>query len=713
MKEFNIRRTWGDVASFVDAAREASDANSQALGWLQSGVFDRYAKQGKLLVATSNEGAYVGHLLYDYSFPRAVVLQIYCLLEWRGCGVAKALLDSLKNSLREDNFLSIRASVAEDLQESNRFWEAAGFYVAKRRKGGVTTGRMILVRIHELDSPQLFSRSRISLRPDDTLGLGASPAPTVPVYLIDLNVVFDVAHRRAHLEDAERLLHASHSGECRVLISTEMSEELHRHAKDAQADPMIRMLGALPRIPVPKDPVLSSIAPVVAKALFPEKEYPAGLSRNDHSDIRHLVTAIDCQASAFVTRDQRILDAARLVERDYGLKILHPDQLWEFTHASFQDELAESEGDGFFEVCALGQNTEEAQDFLSSCGVNPIDRATVWLPGAVKQQRVTAVKFSGKLLALAIQAPIDPKSAVRKFRMAVDEINERSGMAARLLLQRTFSEAMLADCTQIRLEMPEKQSSLREAAFSSGFRSAPPGNSMTKVTLARAITPYNWGLNREYLHSCSGILLPKTAPAWSGSNQLIEIHCPDSERRHVQLSELEALLSPALFCLAGRPATIASIRPKFSEALLGSYKQLSLAPQMEAYAYKERLFLSAPKLFGQFVRGGLLFFYQSQAKGAQAIIAVARIVDVNLIKRDQMRLESLRRSVLSVANLREIGASPDKTACLFDNLVFLSEPVDLCFLKNELNYHSARLTSVGRLDDTQSLRILEKGFSLA
>lgn len=653
----------------------------------------------------------MGHVLFDYSYPRAAVLQIFSAPEYRGRGVAKGLLSALKVAMRADGFLFIRASVAEDLVESNRFWESSGFYVARRKKGGVTTGRTILDRIHELDSPQLFARSGLTLRPSDSLGIGTQVLATTAAFLIDLNVVFDVAHQRVHSEDAERILRASHSGACRVLISAEMSTELSRHARDAGTDPMLRMIGAIPRIPVPKDSVLDAMAPAIAKALFPEKQFPSGLSANDRSDIRHLATAISCSASAFITRDQRILDAAGALGRVYGLKVLHPEQLWQLGPSGAQEGLAESGRDGFLEVCSLAESSEEVREFLIAQGVTPVDIATAWLTGQHRNCPVTVVRFNGKPIALSVMAPPDPQQSHRKLRLAVFDDHDRAGVAARLLLQRACGQVTQEGCMQLNVELLERQHSLKEAAFRLGFRATSTKATMTKLVLAKALTPSNWRTTRDSIHHAARVLLPKDPPAWQGAAQLIELLCPDGERRHVPLSELESLLSPALFCLAGRPATIVSIRPKFSGALLGSHRQQSLAPQMEAATHEERLYLSAPTLLGQFERNGLILFYESQAKGAQAIIAVARIVDAYLIRRDEMGEESLRRSVLSAESLEEIGRAQDKAACLFDNVIFLPNPVPLEFLEKELKYHSARLTSVGRIDPNHASKILEKGFS--
>lgn len=707
MNGFDIRRTWAQVSDYVSAARAASDANTNALGFIRSSTFDRYARQGKLLVAVADNADYAGHLLFDYSFPRAVVLQVFCDPKFRRNGVARALVEDLKKTLSKDGFLSIRASVADDLVESNKFWGEAGFHVGRKRAGGVTTGRVILQRVHELDSPQLFARSGLALRPDNPLGLGVAGIAASPVYLIDLNVVFDIAHARARAADAERLLHASHSGECRVLISTEMGVELQRHARDARNDPMLRLLGSIPRIPAPKDDVTLPLASKIAKVIFPEKEFPDGLSANDRSDVRHLLTAMSCGATAFITRDQRILDASGCLESDHGLRVLAPERLWDFTSPDVHQSV-EAGVPGFMEICAVSEASSECVELLSKCGVSAVDVATKWCNRASDLGAV-GVRFGGRLHALAVHGPFDPAIRVSTLRLAVDETSSVAPAASRLLLRQACATASESDVGQVRLEILSGQPLLKGVAFEMGFRSSSPGQ-MTKGVLGRALTPFNWSETVRHVRDTYGVTLPSGAPPWGGTGQLLEVLCADGERRHVPILELETLLSPALVCLEGRPGIVAPIKPRFSDALLGGSKQLSLAPKVEASTHGERLFLSAPRLLGLFVRGGLIFFYQSETKGAQAIIAVARIVDAYLIRGDQVGEESLRRSVLNVGSLPDIGTSKDKAACLFDNLIFLPKPVSLAALRR-IGYQSARLTSAGRLKSEQTLEVLKQGFA--
>src|SRR5688572_4026759 len=74
------------VTPYLEAVREAADKNTKALGFLASTVYEEFARQGRLYVATctsEGEASYAGHLLFDPRFPRAQVLQMFCVKELR------------------------------------------------------------------------------------------------------------------------------------------------------------------------------------------------------------------------------------------------------------------------------------------------------------------------------------------------------------------------------------------------------------------------------------------------------------------------------------------------------------------------------------------------------------------------------------------------------------------------------------------------------
>src|SRR5580698_9766161 len=191
-----------DVAPFVQAASDASDANRDLLGFLPKGLFDEFARRNDLFVIVVPDGGsskYAGHLLFERRFPKAKVLQIFIAVDCRGRKFARRLSDHLVSLLTREGFTSIYARVGEDMSEANECWGSLGFRVQRTEPGGITTGRTIVVRVRELDSPQLFPTRSIDQA--DPLGLSQTPTTEVPIFLIDLNVLFDLSPQRKRHDD--------------------------------------------------------------------------------------------------------------------------------------------------------------------------------------------------------------------------------------------------------------------------------------------------------------------------------------------------------------------------------------------------------------------------------------------------------------------------------------------------------------------------------
>ena len=163
--EFEVIGGYTNTAPFLDEVCEAADAHRNSLGFIPKSVFDEFARRDNLYVLTEShpDGPhYAGHLLFERRFPRAHIVQMFVLEKYRRRGLATMLIDHLRTSLTKDGFTSIRARVAEDLSAANAFWNRQGFYVQRVDQGGASRNRKILVRWHELASPQLFPISGIS-----------------------------------------------------------------------------------------------------------------------------------------------------------------------------------------------------------------------------------------------------------------------------------------------------------------------------------------------------------------------------------------------------------------------------------------------------------------------------------------------------------------------------------------------------------------------
>ena len=179
-----------DVLSHLADVIAWADSAEESLGFFPRKSLQSRRAKGNLFVAvTIGDGGrlvYAGHLVFDARHSKAKVLQVFVKPEARRHGTARRMLDRLKEHLTKLHFISIYGNVAEDLRDANAFWERNGFYVQRTRPGGKTRNRTILVRCHELSSPQLFERSGITSK--NPFGLDTGLQEDKAIYLLDLNV---------------------------------------------------------------------------------------------------------------------------------------------------------------------------------------------------------------------------------------------------------------------------------------------------------------------------------------------------------------------------------------------------------------------------------------------------------------------------------------------------------------------------------------------
>ena len=152
------------------------------------------------------------------------------------------------------------------------------------------------------------------------------------------------------------------------------------------------------------------------------------------------------------------------------------------------------------------------------------------------------------------------------------------------------------------------------------------------------------------------------------------------------------------------------IRKQFEEHLLAESPQVSFLPRSKAQLTPQRHYLSDKKTLKNFIRGDLIFFYESaKDKGVGAVIAVGRVLRAYLREESAMQADDLSPSVLDGNQLSIIGTSKTKTITVFDNVLRLSRPVPLRDLQALNCGNPNQLITSQRLSAEQVQVILEKG----
>jgi len=250
-RHFEVLDGFRATASWLTNVSTAADSHRNELGFLARSVFEQFARRDELFVLVEHQPSgprYAGHLLFDRHFPRAHIRQMLVSPEYRRSGLASKLLEHLRQSLTQSCFTSIYARVAEDLVDANSFWQQQRFYIQRSEKGGASRNRQILVRCHELETPQLFPAS--GLDDQNPLGLLSSVVDELPMLLLDMNVLFDVNPRRLRRAEVVSVFQAERMNFCRLAVSDEVREELKRTGlQGRQTDPMAAYVDTFPSVP--------------------------------------------------------------------------------------------------------------------------------------------------------------------------------------------------------------------------------------------------------------------------------------------------------------------------------------------------------------------------------------------------------------------------------------------------------------------------------
>lgn len=692
---------------FLQAVSAASDAHRNLLGFVPRGAFEELARRNDLLVLTlrraDSNTEYVGHLLFGRTYPRAKVLQLLVLPGYRGKNYGRLLCNRLVELLTHDGFTSIYAPVGEDMREANEAWQAMGFRVQRTEPGGITTGRTIVVRVRELASPQLFPSHAVDHA--DPLGLARNLSIETPLFLIDLNVLFDLSPHRGRHEEALTLFHAERASFCKLAISDEIITELSRTGPAGRPDPMMNIARTFTRFPVSSVNVSSPIVLKLAKLVFPSKA-AASLSQNDVSDLRHLVTAIENNLAGLVTNDQASLRAAPEIESIFGVQVLSPK-------AFLPEELvggsvtAYETGHLDLELLPATESDDaDTRSLLAKLGVTPADLASGWS----SRIATSYVVRSGSRLVAYMSWPALRHDGVITIRAAVDETYPGAMEAARGVIMQCMN-SNIDGPTTLRLKTAPNQVFLRDIAKGVGFCNGQGTNDLTKLAFGRVATRGNWNRRRSELAEISELKMDGQFPRYRRIEQQIPYITQNGDYGYETLERIETLLSPALFCFPERPAVITPILHKYAKLLLGHSRQGSLLPAPTSNLFQDRHFISGPQAFNQLKRGTLMLFYESNPpRGKGELVAIARVRRSYLKEIAAFADNDLKQSVLSQETLTDIGRAKMKTVTVFDNMFALPAPISLERLQQLDCGSPIDLITTRAISDTQLQEILAEAF---
>lgn len=711
---FKILSSYSETKPFLDSVRAAGDAHRNSFGFLPETVYEEFFRNNCIYILvnhSSNESVYCGHLIFTQRYPIARIIQMFTSPDYRRHGLASKLIDHLKDQLTKAGFTSIYASVAEDLKAANAFWDNQQFHIQTVKAGGKTRNRKILRRCHELQSPQLFPTSGIDNY--NPLGLSSPTTSRDSLFLLDLNVLFDLSGpRRTRHDSAVSLFQAERLNICKLAISNEIREELHRSASPGKLDPMEGMIDILPSFPLKKFDSTDSLFQTLSAIVFPNQEK---LSPNDKSDLSHIATAIQHSLTGLITNDEKVLEAGPKIKSEFKIEILSSTAFLLNDFPTISNTFEGSDSTELIFLAIDDAHFSDIYNFLNNLKISPASIASTWLPTGTNSR--VAPRFSvwlDTILIGYITWSIRALDGIVIAHIAVDENSMAANDAARIMLGYLLEQTSHQLPRHINLKFQPHQPTIRDIGISLGFRGVNNETWLNKITLGAVLTETSWPSYQSQLSRNNNIKLPEIIPKYEHPEQQIPIVTSDGNRRYVSLYDLETLLSPALFCLSGRPAVITPIQRNYAEPLLGHSLQESFLPSSRASLFQDRHYISASKTLIHFRPGTLILFYESgKNDGRCAIVAMARVTQAYLKPYEQLNNTDLEHSVLTTKNISNVGKNKSRTITVFDNIFVLPRPVGLSALRRIGCGADTQLISTNPISDIQLKEILHEAFPIS
>jgi GNAT superfamily N-acetyltransferase len=715
-----IFRTETDPAALLqhlDAIRTLADSNKEALGFLPEAAYHDAIMQRRIIamLARGNGSSHLaGFILFSGVFPNARIQAVAVRPDHRRGGVASALVRALVSYLESRGYIAVTAAVASNLAAAQAFYESRGFVARRVRDGGQARQRTIVLRSRELDTANFFTLMAppaVSGQGTANLGLRPRSAFEAPLYVIDLNVLFDLTKQRARSAIANRLFGAALAHQVRLTVAPEFIVELERTSTDTSSDISLKLARQLPKLPAfPKDEV-DPLAAAIHKAIFVDTNHPQAGSRQALSDARHLAEAALIRASGYITSDSALLDARDALLTLIGVDIAGLDEFVELLPSDEPSrERAQLKGTKCETRSATGG---DVQAYLTS---QHVSRALVaeYFPSAAALHRVSvqAIFEDGEIVGVGIYRAPPSVDAPGRMMVHVRPDHVACETFAEHLLDEAIRESCQAGPITIELRAIPGQSTVTRAAKLRGFLPAPNSDILIKVALGRPLTPDCWIAIARQTRRRTGLALPDTPPDAGTVQSGLAVCGPDGNSITVQLAALEAALAPTLIVWPGREGVIVPIAKSFADDLLGTADQFTLFGRPNAAFVGLRTYFNSPRTAAMMRPGVPILFYESERTGGRgAIIAAARIVDATISPKEQVSDAVLERGV--VDDLASLTVSTDVLVTSFDSLIRFPNPVSLDTLRQLGAVGPSNFQTATALPNAPLAAILDRGWSSA
>ena len=710
-QDLHLEKSPRVILRHFNAIKALADSEKDGLGFLPEQALRDAIDRRKMLVLldqSRSPSELAGYLLYSGVYPHAKVQQIATVRPHRNQGLGSTLINCLVKELEDLGFMTVRADVASDLTVALAFYAKNGFVPIRTQAGGASRQRAIIVHSRDLDTDTLFNRTPDKEHEID-FGIRRRSAGETPFFALDLNVYLDLSKQRSHSDAARRLFGAALAHEIRLVIADEFIEELKRTSQDTTDDPILQLALRLPRMPGADLSQQRHLRDELYDLIFLQKGTAPSAEDRALSDATHLAHATLARASAFVTRDGRVLDARAAILSRFGIDVLTVDELLELLPADQMPRIGWPQiGRNF--VCEKVNGIT-----IRKC----IQRES--LPTATMEEFGTdggqlfkferlVVRRDKEIVAFSVlKIPREAQPVCRVFIYSRPDATDDE-LYCDHLLDVLLREASRGGATTVELECLVVQSALSKLAKARGFVKRGNQGTLIKIVMGRPVTGSNWLRATQELRIRTGLLLPARMPS-DRDAEAFTIRAKTGKSRSVSLSGLESVIGPTLLIRPDRDGVIVPINRAYSRLLLGPGRQLSLGltDDPDAAFQSTRAYINTPRAAKVMRPDMPILFYESMRSGGTGgIVAVGRIVDSIILGRKEISSNQQRQMV--VEDINSILTGDEVLITTFSNLFTLPNPVSFTVLRTMGAIDGANLVSAKGISGGIVTQIMDIGW---
>ncbi|MDE0156902.1 MAG: GNAT family N-acetyltransferase [Gammaproteobacteria bacterium] len=340
----------------LNAVDELMKRHSRTLGFLPREALRNYLEKENTFGAKTNDGKLIGYLLQAAHPDYFRIAQLCVAEEFNRKGIARQLIDELKNSATTQK--DIRLRCRNDFP-AHEMWPRLGF-TAIDEQPGRSKDRLLL------------TLWRLTLAPDDQLGLFQAKTSDESLdVVIDAQIFFDFDEADSDKSrPSKALLSDFLVDDLRILRTDELLNEIAREKDSEQRKKSRKKAHEFQRIEY--DPKQAEHFAGILETLLPSN------NPSQESDIKQLAQTAASEVKIFVTRDQKLLKKSEELADRISLQVVSPTELIIRLHElSEQQSYAPTRIFGF-ELRWQRISSEEVANFPYSVFLNQGERQGVF-----------------------------------------------------------------------------------------------------------------------------------------------------------------------------------------------------------------------------------------------------------------------------------------------------------------------------------------------